>query len=511
MGWTYAPDLPTETPNTWRVIDGFHPTNSGAYRSGWLPTEAISTATGASVPFQWGFAYKTAAGTAGLVLTYLSGNTLTGNSYVWNGSTWNDRKAASSQFATCFVQVGNITLGGGYVQGKPGAILTGLVQRDATTTNNFAAVASSPNAGVLAVNALNIVMALDTASDGFAFSDTSAPTLWTGGESTSGNCRLTQGNFTGGVALGNDFICFKDRGVYRATYVGGVVKWTFTLLDAEKGAWAPGCVVFGGGKVYFLGRAGFWSFDGANFERLDYGVGKTMQGVLAVAVPFGPYYYATQLLYDTVTQTVFVFQLSNPSAAQSARFTGANRFYTFNTISKKWGYQGRLSETSTTDYQAVFDLSPFNSYATSFTTDGDGHPQFNTDIGFFNNTADKIYALHTNFNSSDLPGTNYKPNIRSYRLGVRDKMTTVTRFIPNWTLEDGAGSDLSTATVKTATFYTSDSVMEGSVAMATATLSTDQYRADTMQSARWHNVELKINAPAVIDGGTWVYTQAGTD
>jgi hypothetical protein len=510
MGWSYAPDLPTETPNTWRVIDGFHPTPSGAYRSGWLPTN-VSISTGAAVPFQRGFAYKNASGSAQFLLTYLSGNSASGNSYVFDTS-WNDRKGANSQFATCFVQVGNITLAGGYEPRKP-ATLTGLVQRDATGAANFAAVAGSPNAGVLMVNALNIVMALDTASDAYATSDSLAPTTWSGGEASSGNVRLTPGNFTAGVAFGNDFICFKERGVYRATYVGGQVKWVFSLIPggATLGAWAPGCVVEGAGKVYFIGKAGFWAFDGQGFERLDYGVSKTLVGILGVAVTLGPYFRDTSLVWDSVTQTVFLFQFGSCLVTTDARISTGNRFFSFNTISKKWGYQGRLSEDSSKAIQSAFNIAAFNDYVTSVVTDGDGRSLYATDVGVFSSTDDKVMALHTAFNATDLPGTNYKPNIRSSRYGRRDRETAVSGFIPNWTLEDGNGTDLSTATVKTATFYASESTMEGSTARNTVTLTTNQYRAYNQQVARWHNVELKVNASVVIDGGTWVGKDGGTD
>jgi hypothetical protein len=267
------------------------------------------------------------------------------------------------------------------------------------------------------------------------------------------------------------------------------------------------------GKIIFIGKAGAYAFDGQNFERIDYGVFISILKNIGSVVPLGQDYKEAKMIWDPITRNVFLFMLG-PGEAAGSRLNPANVFYSYNTISKRWGYQSRLSEDATGTRSAVFDISALNDYVTTATIgvgDGTGGPLYSTNVGFYSFTADRVTALSTNFSAALLPGTNYKPNIRSYRFGVRDKMTALTRFIPNWTLEDGAGSDLSAATVKTATFYTSDSVMEGSVAMATVNLSTDQNRADTLQTARWHNVELKVNAPAVIDGGMFVGTTAGTD
>lgn len=506
--FSYQPDLPPETPDTWTVCDGFHPDVYGNYRTGRLPATPTqflpTTAVGASAAFQRGLCYQDATGTLGVLLLHnATGNQATPKTYVWTvAAGWNSRDAANSGKGLCALQVGNITLVGG--------TQTGLVQRDATTTNNFAAVAGAPaSVGVLAVGALNIVLALDTASDAYATSDTAAPTTWTGGESSSGNVRLTPGAFTAGVALGNDFICFKQRGVYRAQYVGFNQKWQFTLIDPEKGAWGRGCAVACDDRVIFIGNQGVYSYDGAQFQRLDGGIWRAIVSKLALYTgSFGDGDYdATQLIWDAINQNVLFFNLGNP-VLTPGRELPANIFFSYNVVSKKWGYQSQLSETGSSNViDAVFDISLAN---VPNGTSGAGSFGFNTNVGFYSTTNDKIQVLTTSFNASDLPGTNYKPKLRTFRIGERNKMTEVRRCTPLWTKADGAGTDLSSATVKTISPFSSSTPMATESAENVATMDSTYFRGDYLLSRVFQSAEISINCEAVISGATFDAFPAGS-
>jgi hypothetical protein len=120
---------------------------------------------------------------------------------------------------------------------------------------------------------------------------------------------------------------------------------------------------------------------------------------------------------------------------------------------------------------------------------------------FFSETSDVFKFLTSTFTAGAL--TSYQPKIRTHRLGNRLAQTLVTRFVPGWTISDGIGTDLSSATLKSAIPYISDSVNEAESANATATLSTDLYRADIGQSRNFHSIELRINCEAALDGGEW--------
>lgn len=491
MNFSYLPDIPPEAPDHWTVCDGFHADKDGNYRTGWTAA-AISAvgAVGAGINFQNGFCYKTANGTVGALLV----NQVSVGSqkaYVYNGS-WNDRTGTFPNGAadSSMLQVGNITL-----ISPPGG---GLVSRDASGTGNFANVGSSPNGGALAVNAQNITVVLDTNSDAWANSDLAAPTTYTGGEASSGNFRQIPGNNTAVVALGNDFIAFKERGVLRGSYIGGQYKMSWSLVDANKGAWGAFCAIEADGKVYFIGRDGFYSYDGSSFQRLDAGMWTTILAVLGTSS--GPAlfnYKLTKLLYDSIEKRIFIIQ-------QGTIVNGARNqlgaHFTYNTISGKWGYQSGLADKVADTIYGALNVAVFNDYKTT------GSPTYATDIGFISSTNDRLEALSTPFSSSTV-GTNLVPKLRTHRLGRRDMMTSVSRFIPNWTTANGIGTDLSTATLKTCTPYTSDAPMAAQTGQGAKTLSTNLYQADYTQTARFQSAEIQIDCEAVIDGGQFIYTQ----
>lgn len=505
MSFSYQPDLPPETPDIWTVCDGFHPDVYGNYRTGRLPAVPASGGVaagvvGGSVAFQYGLFYLTAGGAPGIVLIHnptFAQNV--GKVYVLdNLGVWTQRDGATNAVnAKSAVQVGNTTL--------LGTLGNGIFQRDATGSSNFAAVASSPtNASILAVGALNIVLALSGNSDAYATSDTNAPTTWTGGESSSGNVRITPGAFTAGVALGNDFICFKNRGVYRAQYVGGTVKWQFSLIDPEKGAWGAGSAVLCDDRVIFIGNAGAWSFDGARFERLDNGVWRALISTFLQVSASQYDYPETKLVWDAISQNVLFFHLGAIAASAAlGREHSANDFFTYNVVSKKWGYQSKLSNTGTSNViDAVFDVSSANLPLA-------GNFGYNTNVGFYSTTNDKVQVLTTAANVTDLPGNNYNLELRTFRLGTRNKLTTVTRCTPLWTKADGAGSDLSTATIKNITPYSSPSPQHAETAEATAVMDSTYFRADYNLARVYQSADILINCEACISGVVFDSAPAG--
>lgn len=494
MGFSYLPDLPPETPDIWTVCDGFHPDIYGNYRTGRLPAAAISAAVGAgAINWQFAFAYQDTAGN-GQVLLAIAPSVGNPKWYVWNGSSWDNRWGSGSVSGGglhCAVQVGNTTLFGG------GA---GLQSRDATGTSNFAAVSGSPGALALAVNALNIVCAIGYANANWYTSDTNAPTTWSGGESASGALNQTPGTLRALVAFGNDFIAFKHNGVWRGQYVGGTVKWAWSLIDPEKGAFGPDAVVSANERVYFMGISGVYEFDGVRFTRLDDGIWQTLRAICGK--PFTSNDYAataTKLVYDPYSHNLHIFALGDIPGTGSARGKNANDFFTVNVVTKKWGYQSMLSNDGTTSYRQVFDLGPYqNSLFVSTAT------SVNSNVGFYSATSDKIEALSTITNSTDLPGNNYNPKIRTYRLGLRNHLTTVARFCPNWTKSDGRGSDLSTGTKLTITPQTSDAPHRSETSGTTVNMSTNLDRADYIVTAPFQSAHIEINCDGCLDGGMFL-------
>jgi hypothetical protein len=500
MSWRYAPDLPPDTPNIWTVCDGFHPDIYGVYRTGWTTGANIATppTTGEGRGYQIAFAYQTASGTQQTVMAvrYTSGVS-TSRVLVYNGSTWNARTGTAS-FPTFFAQLGNYTL-------AVGGLTPGVSYRDATGTNNFAS-ATGPTTvfRAVCVTAQNIAVAIGEGSDEWATSDIGDPTNFGTLEAASGNFRQVSGIGTAIVALGNDAIAFKQKGILRGQYVGGDVKWTWALIDPDKGAWGENAAVYGDGKVFFIGNAGAYQYDGNTFERIDHGIWRTLVSTLAATDAAGSGASSVKLIWDSASRRLFIFRLGGQSTSGTgSRATTANAFFTYEPNSGKWGYQSQLTNAGTTAFTAVCDGAIYNTYAAS----GTAGPTYATNVLLFSATDDAFKSLATTFTAGAL--TTYQPKIRTHRFGNRLSQTRVTRFVPGWTLSDGIGTDLSTATLKSAIPYVSDSVNEAESTNATATLSTDLYRADIGQSRNFHSIELRINCEAALDGGEWDVPKPG--
>ena len=411
---------------------------------------------------------------------------------MWNGSTWDDRTGGTNVINgrnESMVQLGNITV--------VGTQANGCFSRDATTTNNFAAVASSPNCDILLCNALNILVALgggSSGSDAWATSDIASTSFATGGSSVaaSGNLRQTPGKITAGVAWGNDIIAFKKRGVYRGRYLSvGDVIWEWTLIPGGErlGAWGPGCAVQTGDKVYFLGDQGFWSFDGTNFQPEDLGVWDSLNTTLTSGLTAASYPF-TKLGYDSVTNLVTIHHPGQYSNG-GQRVGDCEEFYSFHVLQKAWGYQSKMTDSGGASYSCVVD---------GFEVDwSNGAPSPATGISLFDTTNNQVVTVSVSFSAGNV-GSSYIPKIATGKIGDRRRVTAVTKVIPRWTTSDGVGSDLSTATLKKVVPYTADSIMEAMTQGSDVTLTTDRYWADYRKTAWWHKFETQINCEAVIDG-----------
>lgn len=501
MGFRFLPDLPPETKDIWTVCDGWHADAHGVYRTGYLAASYLVTGLTRQFGNMKCLPYGTTGANSNIVA--LCGPTVSplasGAAYIYNGATWNDRTGGTNVVIDSAnestAQFGNITL--------VGTAGNGIFFRDATTANNFAAVAGSPNCGVLLVTAFNMAVAISTTSDAWATSDASDYTNWATLEAASGNLRHTSGNNTAGVRFGNDVIVFKRKGIYRGTYTGGVVKWKWDLIHSTLGAWGAGCAINVNDVIYFYGDNGFWSFDGSAFKRLDsYGMRKSLLTHMARPTT-SSHYVNAKLAFDSINSRIYFFQFGGFVNGGAQRSAPTPAHYSFQVESEQWGYQSQVKDGGTDNYECVvdgFEVTPFNAAWDK-----------NTTIALFSSTNNDIRSITTEFNGSNVGGS-FVPKLRTYRLGARDGITTVSRFYPGWTLSDGAGSDLSAASTAYAFLYTSTAPTKAETFTGTTvTLTTDEYRADYVLGARFQSIQLHMSAAAAIDGGTFDAKGAGVN
>ena len=499
--WRYLPDLPPDTPETWRVCDGFHPDRNGVYRTGFMAADTTLWSGGALDAYMTGRAYQPAAGGTGIVMC----RPHTGASQVWqvySGSSWSDRTGtAGNAFGpSAIAQYGNITLVGDG---------SGLRYRDATGTSNFATVSGGPVCNIVLVTPRNIVVAFYGSSDAWYASDVGDYTNWATGEYATGNLRQTPGNVTAAAVFGNDVIALKDRGVYRGQYVGGQVKWAWDLVPGGEhyGAFGPECATNAAGALYFLGNEGFVCFDGSRFTRLDTGIWATlMSSVIGASAG-----RSAHLQYDPVRRLVHVFNFGAQAAngAPPTTFLRSGKspaHFTFQIDTGQWGYQSKVLDGTNDISGLIGDGHLLNSVNSS-----SGWWTYNASIFLISATSDHIEVLDTEFASSN-SGSTYKPKLRTYRYGDRKSFSKGTRFVPGWTTSGGAGTDLSGATVKTGQPYGSSFPAGSETAIGSAaTLSGDGYWVDFTAARRFQSVELQINCEACIDGGEFAAGNAGSN
>ena len=198
----------------------------------------------------------------------------------------------------------------------------------------------------------------------------------------------------------------------------------------------------------------------------------------------------SKLLYDQVTGLVTIHQ-PGVYINGSARTGDAEEFYSFHVLSGQWGHQSRLTDAGTNTYPCVVE-----GFETSWLS---GAPSPLTAIALFDSTNNQIVSVSVSFAAANV-GSSYIPKIATGKIGDRKEITGINKVIPRWTVSDGVGSDLSTATLKKMVPYEADSIMEAMTQGSDVTLTTDRYWAGYRRTAWWHKFEFQINCEAVIDG-----------
>lgn len=252
-----APD----DPNSWSDLDGFWPTPRGTYETVDFLTGTDITASSASAPV-YAFAGKTVSAVTPLVEYVVD------SAHIWSysgGALTNVTNSVAISSNPQMTQFGNVTIA---VFGNA------AVTSKNSLGGNFSALAGAPKATYVCVQS-NVVLAFntDTSPDGWAASDVGDHTNWTTGEAASGRIFQEPGPITGAVPFGNDVIVFKANSIYRMTYVGGLVKWSVSLLWVGQGNQSNFTPCAGSSGILFQGTTGdnnypFYFFDGANAPRL---------------------------------------------------------------------------------------------------------------------------------------------------------------------------------------------------------------------------------------------------
>lgn len=146
----------------------------------------------------------------------------------------------------------------------------------AITTTPLSDLSGAPRAATIAVNR-NFVIVADLYDpviqrDGWACSALEDYTDWTpdiATQSATGRLTSTPGQILRLISFRDNVIAFKERGVYRGTYVGAADNtWAWPVVSTEIGLVSHDAVCEADGVLYWLGRDGFFRWAGGTIERI---------------------------------------------------------------------------------------------------------------------------------------------------------------------------------------------------------------------------------------------------
>lgn len=136
------------------------------------------------------------------------------------------------------------------------------------TTSDAVVLANAPTAEAIVVTAENFLMALG--ADGnprkVRWSDQASNTVWTAlPTNQAGDKELaTNGRLRFGVTIRGGTLLFTDVDVHLATYIGGQLVYGFGdgPIASGCGAISKQCAAVGGTTAYWMGKDGFWAYNG---------------------------------------------------------------------------------------------------------------------------------------------------------------------------------------------------------------------------------------------------------
>jgi hypothetical protein len=357
----------------------------------------------------------------------------------------------------------------------------------ASTAGAFAnAAANAPKAGIV-LTGNGFIILLDVNDQGGIYDSTDRPHGWwiarssatwtpsVANEAYTGELKSTPGKCRAGKMFGNTVIAYKDRSMYRGTYVGQA-GWEFELIPGEAGAMSQEVVIDVGTaetpKHILMGFEDFYEFAGGFPQSIGTPLTKTVFGELNKQ-----YSHVAMALHDRVNKRIYFFY----PVASSAN---PDKCVVYNYWTKQWGRDDRSVEAVVEyitggityddlgNYFATYNDLPEVSYDSPFWTSGFPNP------AIFN-TSHAVQTLDGAATSSSLTTGDY---------GTDDGVTLLSRVQPKF---------LTKPTSATMTNYYKDSL--GGSLTTDQTVSMDSKgRFDVLRSSNWHRARFDFTGPVVL-------------
>jgi hypothetical protein len=362
--------------------------------------------------------------------------------------------------------------------------IANVLQR--STGSTFANVASSPQAEIIEPVGLQ-VMALNTSSyaDQWAVSKLGDETGWSyaiADNSANGRLLNTTGPITAGKALGQNFVAYKENGIYLGTFLGPPTIWGWQLVPGNFGCvgkFAIAQLKIGGNPAHFVvGPDDIFLFDGN---------GPTVLGSGEVRRWFYNSLHRTYVANTTVlvdaTETVVYILFAN----QSSNGGILNDCLLWNYRTSKWG-RGR-------DYQAllgsqyVTPSATFAAWPDATTFESISADTFDALGGDIASIAPAIMALGNTLKTlTGTPAATEQSSLKTQMYGTDDAITSVSRLRPRF---------ISLPSDAYLYHYSADSL--GNTVQQRATRALVNRRFDVLYDGRWHQDIVTINGSFEID------------
>lgn len=383
--------------------------------------------------------------------------------YELTGTSWTSRRTgynATSEIGWSMCQFGDVTVAANGADAIQYAIGSG---------SDFTDISGAPSAAIVTTVSPGFVMAFDTDDgvdelhDGWWCSALRDYSDWTPSATTqAANGRLldSPGSINAGLALGDGVAAYKQRSIYYGQYVGGDIIWAWSRVAGNAGCVGKNAVVDAGGVHYFVGVDNLWMYDGSQPTAIGDGIKEWFFGTVDNARM-----YRIQAVYDRARSHVWFFCPTPDSDALSFAIV-------YNITTKRWGYVAQECSTAFAYQQSGVTMDTLPG------TFG-GLPDIPYDSPYWQGGAGSMLSIINGTDLSTMSGATGTSIITSGDYGDDDRYTTLRKCRVHWTQEP--------QTCDVQNFYKHGSGIAWTAGVASTVY---DHKADFLQSARWHRLQL---------------------
>jgi hypothetical protein len=459
----FSPDLDPSTPGCILECDEIVPSDVG------MKAAPLSVSVGVAAlasACRGAAALKNLSGTRRLVA-----GTAT-RLYDAGSTAWTDVSSATYNLGAddrwSFCQFGNSALA---------ASITDTIQRSASGT--FVAITGAPKAEIID-SVLGFVMALHTnestygdSPDRWWCSAYLDETSWTANVSTQATTgRLVEGGgkLTAGARLGDDFVAYKQRGVFLGRYVGSPEVWRFTQISSDIGCVGKAALANTGVSHLFVGEDDIYMYDGVRPQSIA--DGQVRRWYVTNRDP--AYAYRTQVLWDRAASLAYFFFPSNGSAGV------IDQGLVYHTKRQRWGLVTRNIE-AVANY-----VSPSITYngGTPLVGTYNAGPAIPFDSPFWLSSSETPAVFETDHILKTLSGAAGASSFTTGDYGDDDQESSCSAVKLRFT---------ESPTSATCTGYVKDDL--GTVVTSSSSASRDDGKFDLRQTDQWHRFAFSLTGP----------------